>query len=63
MNGLNGIIISGKVYEAVEEEAFSSCKGCAFRSRKSSCKYSNLCMDNDTIFHFSQSLTDKINEK
>ena len=62
MNGLNGIIVDGKVYEMVEENGISSCKGCAFRFHFH-CDYSELCMKHDKIFRYSQSLTDKINEK
>ncbi|MDE7180078.1 MAG: hypothetical protein K2N88_02635 [Muribaculaceae bacterium] len=66
MNGLNGIIVDGKVYEAVDRGAFS-CKGCDLYKRcHTNVRYASACIAfgyDRYIFRFSQSLTDKINEK
>ena len=64
MNGLNGIIIAGKVYEVVK--GTWSCNGCDFNDGTKHCKWDRmLCtpFKRDCILRYSQSLTDKINEK
>ena len=60
MNGLNGIIISGKVYETVKGECN---KQCAFWNDKECATWCDYCESFDCFFRFSQTLTDKINEK
>ena len=62
MNGLNGIIIDGKVYEAVEEKEELSCDGCDLTNllfdKFESCPLLDTCSVHHCIFRFSQSLTD-----
>lgn len=62
MNGiLNGIIIDGKVYEAVK----GKCSECAFHGCLELAAICALRDDLECAFRFSQTLTDKIksNEK
>lgn len=68
MSGLNGIIISGKVYEVVPY-SLNECGKCDLKKEcdqisRDYCLVDKLfgCKDM-RIFRFSQSLTDKINEK
>ena len=59
MNGLNGIIFEGKVYEAVDLECDDNC---AFYDSNGDCAYwRDHCEAYECSFRFSQSLTDKIN--
>lgn len=61
MNGLNGIIVSGKVYEAVKG---SECDECDCDNDARAClKCNHICQLWECVFRFSQELTDKINEK
>lgn len=61
MNGLNGIILDGKVYEAVDE---GTCPECAFDKEVKKCRpLCDICESWNCAFRFSQGLTDKINEK
>ena len=70
MNGLNGIILNGKFYEAVLDDT-DSCDGCAFVDDEIECCRKSHCTSfmlspygkSPYIFRYSQSLTDKINEK
>ncbi|MDE7464985.1 MAG: hypothetical protein K2M59_03800 [Muribaculaceae bacterium] len=66
MNGLNGIIIEGKCYEVVDRGTFS-CKDCDLYERcHANGRYAPACVAfgyDRNIFRFSQTLTDKINEK
>ena len=59
MNGLNGIIIGGDVYELIKG---GDCDQCDFNKDVLKCQNAcNSCREWDCAFHFSQSLTDKIN--
>ena len=64
MNGLNGIIIDGKVYEVADSGTIAfECKDCAIRE-KCDPGVLSLCFDVLPInhhFRFSQSMTDKLN--
>ena len=67
MNGLNGIIIDGKVYEAVLDDT-DSCDECTFVDNKIGCCRKSYCVSfipsygkSPYIFRFSQTLTDKLN--
>ena len=69
MNGLNGIILDGKVYKVIEGYDIM-CKLCDIREfcEKQFNDYNvyichGLSEDDPVYFRFSQSLTDKINEK
>lgn len=62
---MNGIIINDKVYEAIPEQKESRCDGCCFDdpyTERCPCGYACVSMC-DSIFRFSQTLTDKLNEK
>ena len=65
---MNGIIIDGKVYEAIPKGSYH-CSDCSLfeQCKKDPANYGRLCISNiledNVIFRFSQSLTDKINEK
>ena len=70
MNGLNGIIIDGKGYELIERGREPACPGCALYdpcSKNWARRGHQPCLitapSGNRIFRFSQSLTDKINEK
>lgn len=63
---LNGIIIDGKVYEAILPE-IDSCKGCAFQEEESGCIKAHCHSFKPTdfgdaihIFRFSPELTEKL---
>ena len=57
---MNGIVIDGKFYETVEDRGCEECDLYA----NDGCKYGFMaCAYWDCIFRFSQSLTDKLNEK
>ena len=66
MNGLNGIIIDGKGYETVKRDK-NNCPDCGLYGRcYANGRYAPACVAFGSdlhIFRFSQSLTDKINEK
>ena len=64
MNGINGIILDGKVYEATEGKEYS-CMTCDLIDDESDCVCRDFCFNQGrcNVFRFSQSLTDKINEK
>lgn len=58
MNGLNAIVLNGKVYEAVPDK---SCDSCDFDKDVTTCQlYCDACNYMDCAFRFSQSLTDKL---
>ena len=64
MSGFKGIIIDGKVYEAILK-GLNNCSDCALYGRCSH-GYARGCDAfgyESYYFRFSQSLTDKINEK
>lgn len=62
MNGLNGIIIDGKVYYAIDDSTFSWIK-CDLIGEDGKCLCRDFCFvqGRTNIFRFSQSLTDKLN--
>ena len=64
MNGLNGIIINGKVFEAVKDKE-DSCLNCDLIDDTRECPCRDFCFQQGwcNIFRFSQTLTDKLNEK
>lgn len=62
---INGLALGGKFYEAAKGE-IASCKGCYFLDEGCDlgvvvCEVFNTGKDNDIIFKYSQSLTDKMN--
>ena len=59
---MNGIIIDGKVYEAKPEEDIYSCLGCDVNLPRP-CMCAEVCSRQRSIFRYSQSLTDKLNDK
>lgn len=66
MNGLNGIIISGKVYESVLTGNEITCSKCELKSKCDNIESWDVCgvvFGNDSHFRYSQELTDKLNEK
>ena len=61
---MNGIIIDGKVYEAVKWHDTNPCDSCAFDKEAKTCKYAcSFCEWWQCIFRYSPTLTDKLNEK
>ncbi len=62
-NPINALIIEGKVYEAVPCDILEACDNCDFDKQPKLCRLAGyLCNElGGTSFHFSQSLTDKIN--
>lgn len=64
MNGLNGIIIDGKIYVATEDNK-SSCLKCDLIGERGECPCRDFCFGQGrcNIFRYSQELTDKINRK
>ena len=58
LNKLNGVIIDGKFYEAVEGKVSLGSQGCALHSR---CKVICLHFDGDVFFRLNQEITDIIN--
>lgn len=60
---MNGVIINGAVYEAHQEDEPGLCRGCDLRIDGVDCHCTDLCIDWECIFRFSQELTDKLNEK
>ena len=65
MNGLNGIIHDGKVYEVVIKEKGNPCIDCELQTKCDEDNLLSMChfFDSRAHFRFSQSLTDKINGK
>ncbi len=65
MNGINAIVINGKVYEAVEINDGDPCKSCYFRYKCEDSDLQDHCCDfvGNLSFRFSQSLTDKLNKE
>ena len=66
MKGINGIIISGKVYETVDSGADIPCQICELRRKCNNHRLWDACRDVfgvDSFFRFSQTLTDKLNDK
>ena len=68
MEKLNGIILNGKVYEAVLDDT-DSCEECVFVDREIGCCRKSYCTSfipsygkSPYIFRYSQSLTDKLNK-
>lgn len=64
MNGLYGIIISGKVYEAVETGNEITCSNCELKGKCDNIESWDACEEVfglDSHFRFSQELTDKLN--
>ncbi len=58
---MNGIIISGKVFEAVKE---GDCQVCDFdRHCKQCMEYGELCHLWDSAFRYSEELTLKLNKR
>lgn len=57
---LNGIIIDGKVYEAIPANGEESCKGCpSFQGR--GCSLAKYCtIFDDSFIRFSPELTEKL---
>ena len=56
---MNGIIIDGKVYEAIEN---GTCPECDFDNDESKCRpLCDTCEEWNCAFRYSQSLTDKLN--
>lgn len=66
MNGLNGIIIRGKVYETVGKGQHN-CSDCALYDHCKAKGCNTVACDvfgyGNYIFRFSQELTDKLNSK
>ena len=64
MNGINGIIIDGKVYEVVGKDNANPCDGCSLTDDCGIYGIIDFCMfhGNSTHFRYSQSLTDKLNK-
>lgn len=63
MNGINGIIVDGAVYEANPEDSLGTCTGCDLKPADNiGCPYAETCIDWGSVFRFSQSLTDKLND-
>ena len=64
MNGLNGIILNGKIFEAVTDKE-DSCLNCDLINDTGDCVCRDFCFEQGrcNIFRFSPTLTDKINEK
>lgn len=64
MNGLNGIIYNGKVYESIKKDSYD-CSDCALRERcGANGRYAPACVAfgyDHPIFRYSQELTDKLN--
>ena len=61
MEKLNAIVLAGKVYEA---KLSGSCEGCHFnKGNTDNCWLFQLCGNLGCIFRYSQSLTDKLNDK
>lgn len=57
---MNGIILNGKVYEAVTGK---SCESCAFKKDVMTCRdFCDICEIWGCAFRLSQNLTDKINK-
>lgn len=66
---MNGIIIDGKVYEAVLDDT-DSCEECAFVDSEIGCCRKSYCTSfmqgygkSPYILHYVQSLTDKLNKR
>lgn len=58
---MNGIIIDGKVYEAVEK---LDCDSCDFNEDIQACViYCDICDAWGCAFRYSQTLTDKLNRE
>ena len=69
MEKINGIILNGKVYEAVLNDT-DSCEECAFVDKEIGCCRKSYCVSfmqgygkSPYIHRYSQSLTDKLNGK
>lgn len=64
MEKINGIIISGKVYEIVETGTLITCKECAFQKRCREidvpCADKFLTGNRTAIYRYSPELTDKL---
>lgn len=60
MEKINGIIIEGKVYKAIQEQAKGSCLGCDFFPKRPNCGINGFCRKLHCIFRFSPELTDKL---
>ena len=61
---MHGIIVEGKVFEAVTTESHT-CMCCDLIDDMGECVCRDFCFElgRNNIFRYSQSLTDKINEK
>ena len=60
----NGIIMAGKVYEAVPEIEPRRCTGCYFdRHEYSGCTLVGSCAARHVIYRYSPELTEKLNKK
>lgn len=61
MNGINAIVIEGKVYETLTS---GCCPECDFDNDGKNCRmYRDICDELNCAFRFSQTLTDKINKE
>lgn len=56
---IDGIIISGKVYDVLAEQSERSCEGCSLYGL-GSCGMSYHCTHLKCIFQFNKELTDKL---
>lgn len=56
---INGIILNGRVYEAIPEKEYKSCKGCDLFDPYP-CKMNRVCTVLRCIFRFSPELTNKL---
>lgn len=61
---MNGIILNGKVFEAIDSKE-SSCLYCDMIDDRGMCDFKEFCFNQgrNNIFRFSQSLTEKINNQ
>lgn len=62
MNGLNGIIIDGAVYELSVNTNPEECERCAL-NKDNRCNAPHWLDCNCIVLHFSPELTDKLNNK
>lgn len=60
MEKINGICIDGKFYEAVPPFNGECCVGCEL-ANKNGCEVLCVAFDDDVIFRYSPSLTERLN--
>lgn len=58
---IDGIIISGKVYDVLAEESERSCEGCSLYGVTEPCGMNFYCTKLKCIFRYSSSLTERLN--